>query len=377
MSRVSEEQVIEALQELIKIPTVSNNHEAIKQAYQYIESLLPPNVFDILYVEKENVLSQIITWKGVDYKKAKIVLNGHIDVIPADEADFIPRIEEGKMYGRGTADMKAGIISLVFSLIRLVEEGKKLDCALIITSDEEVGGRNGVGYFVNELGVSPQFVLVADGPRQDHLTITIKEKGVAWIEIISEGKAAHAARPWLGDNALNKLLLAIENIRTLVGKDDIDEWLSTATLSKIETQNHSHNRLPEDGRAVIDIRYTEDLAQNPHEILEKIKQNLPAGVHVNLLIGSAILNTDSTHKYIGILQEVMKNIRGEIIPLGFGHGASDGRYFADKNIPTVLIGPLGANWHAPNEWVDINSVHFLQESIYQFLLKIEGDIDLK
>ncbi|OGH65897.1 MAG: hypothetical protein A3B90_00045 [Candidatus Magasanikbacteria bacterium RIFCSPHIGHO2_02_FULL_41_13] len=373
----SQEQIISTLEELIKIPTVSSNYEEIKRAYKYIESLLPENTFDILYIEKENVISQIITFKGVNYKKAKIVLNGHIDVIPADEADFIPRIEDGKMYGRGTADMKAGIVSLVFSLIRLAEEEKKLDCALIITSDEEVGGRNGVGYLVNELGISPEFVLVADGPRHDHLTITIKEKGVAWIEIISEGKAAHAARPWLGDNALNKLLLAIDTIRTVVGKDDIDEWMSTATLSKIETQNHSYNRIPEDARAVIDIRYTEDLANNPHELLEKIKQNVPSGVHVNLLVGAAILNTDATHKYIAILQEVMKEVASKTIPLGFGHAASDGRYFADKNIPTVLVGPLGANWHAPNEWVNIKSVHFLQESIYQFLLKIEGDIQVE
>ncbi len=371
----SEQQIISALEELIKIPSISSNYEEIRRAYQYIESLLPSNIFDVIYLEKEGVISQIITFKSIDYKKAKIILNGHIDVIPADEADFIPRIENGKMYGRGTSDMKAGIVSMVFSLIRLGEEGKKLNCALVITSDEEVGGKNGVGYLVNEIGITSDFVLVADGPRHDQLTITIKEKGVAWIEIIAKGKAAHAARPWLGDNALNKLLVAIENIRTLVGKDDIDEWLSTATLSKIETQNHSNNRIPEDGRAIIDIRYTEDLAKSPNELLEKITQNLPEGVQVNLLMGAAILNTDSTHKYLSILQGVMKNVGGKTIPLGFGHGASDGRYFSDKNIPTVLVGPLGANWHAPNEWVDIKSVYFLEESIYQFLLAVELDLN--
>ncbi len=363
----SEEQLIHALEELIKIPTVSSNHAEIKKAYQYIESLLPPNVFDIFYVEKNNVVSQIITFRGVDYKKAKFVLNGHIDVIPAPDEDFIPKIIDGKMYGRGTADMKSGIVAMVFAFLRLAQEGKKLDCALVITSDEEVGGQNGVGYLVNELGLLPEFVLVADGPRQDHLTITIKEKGVAWIELVSEGKSAHAARPWLGDNALNKLLLAIENIRTLVGKKDTDEWLSTATLSKIETTNHSNNRIPSDGRAVIDIRYTEELAHNPQELLEKIKFNLPVGVSAQLLVGAAILNTDSNHTYVKILQDVMKKIGGETIPFGFGHAASDGRYFSDKKIPTVLVGPFGANWHAPNEWVDIQTVHFLHESIFQFL----------
>jgi succinyl-diaminopimelate desuccinylase len=375
MANFSEETILQTLIELIKIPSVTGHHAEIQKAYTFIESLFSKDMFSVFYEEKEGVISQIITFRGVNYKKAKYILSGHIDVIAADEADFLPRVEGEKLFGRGSADMKAGIVAFIFSLLRIAQEGKHYDCALVITPDEEVGGRNGVGYLVNEIGLDPEFVLVGDGPRYDCLTITTKEKGVAWIELFADGVAAHAARPWLGDNALNKLLFAIESVRTLVGKEDVDDWHSTATLSHVNTKNHSYNRVPENARAVIDIRFTEELADTPEALFSKIQRVLPLGVSAQLLVGGAILFTDESHPIIQKLQTIMQKVHHQTIPFGFGHGASDGRYFSAKNIPVVLIGPIGGAWHAPNEWVHIQSVFALVESTTAFLKEtVQGRI---
>ena len=364
------------LSDLIKLKTVTGNREEIKKLYDYIENLFSKDIFDISYYEHKGVLSQVISFKGVNWKKAKILLNGHVDVVPADDKEFVPRVEKEKIYGRGTADMKGGVVAMILALLRMADMGQKSDCALLLTSDEEIGGENGVGYLVKKEKLQPKFVLIADGPCQDELKITLKEKGILWLEIKTTGKASHAARPWLGQNALHILFEAIDNVRELVGKKEKDAWVSSAVTSRVETNNSTVNAVPSDARALIDIRFTEELAKTPDELLKKIQKIMPKNAEAKKIASGSILFTDKNHPYILKLQKVMKNISGGKIPFGFGHGGSDGRYFSGKKIPTVLIGSLGGNWHAANEWVDLNSVDFLEKSLFNFIKEISKDISL-
>lgn len=360
------------LVDIVAFKTISGNHEEVKKAYDYIEKLFPVELFDFQYIINNNFLSQVIAFRGVDWRNAKLIINGHIDVIDAPDNDFISRIENNIMYGRGTSDMKAGLVATISAMLRLAQEKKNIDCAFIITSDEEIGGDNGVGKLINEIGSNTKFVLVTDGPRHDQMLITTREKGILWLEVSVAGKASHAARPWLGKNAVHLLLDFLSELRDLVGRDEKDEWKSVITVSKIGTSNSTNNRVPSDAMAVVDIRFTEALANNKEELFEKIKNKTPEGIEVKIISGGGMINTDITNPYMVKLQEAMNISCGKEIPFGYGHAGSDGRFFSEKNIPVALIGTFGANWHAPNEWVDLNSLYSLEKSIFQFISNFDS-----
>lgn len=367
----NKEKLTNALVDLVKIKSVTGNQAEIKKVFDYIANLFPKDVFAVEYIEHENVLSQIIYFKGQNWRQAKFVLNGHIDVVQAEDAEFVPRIEGNKIYGRGTADMKSGAVAMVFALLRLVEQGKKPDCALILNSDEEIGGTNGVGYLVEKENLRPEFVLVADGSRQDQMTITHREKGIAWLEIFAIGKASHAARPWLGKNAIEILMEALQKIRDYVG-GGTDAWVSSVTISKIETSNSAYNCVPADARAVVDLRFTDDFAGTPEEVVKKLQQIMPDGVNVKKITGGSILNTDKNNPYLQKLHKIMNKVCDREVVFGFGHGASDARYFSSVGIPTALIGVFGGNWHGKGEWADLDTLVFVEEGIFEFLQEVDA-----
>ncbi len=357
----------QALIELVKFKTVTKNQDEVRKAFAYVESLLPPDVFDVHYIENNNVLDQVICWKGQDWRKSKVLINGHMDVVPADDAAFEPRQEGDMLYARGTSDMKGGLVAAVYTFLQLASENKQADCALLFTSDEEVGGPNGAGYITEHEPITSEFVLVVDGPRPNELTITTKEKGLAWIELQATGASAHCARPWFGNNALEKVMNAALRVKKEIDMGEADTWATTATVSILETPNTTTNKVPDKARAVIDIRFTEHKAQNPQELLEKVKKIVGDDATVHLMVSGAMVSTDLSSPYMQKLEKVAREIETEGVIFSYSHAAHDTRYFAGKGLPVALIGTRGANWHAEGEWVDLKSVHRLKELLYGFL----------
>lgn len=360
------EKMKNALADLIKFKSITGNRAEIKKVYDYVENLFPKDIFDCEYLENEGVVSQVIHFKGTNWREAKLLLSGHIDVVPANDEEFIPRVEDNKIYGRGSADMKGGVVAMIFAMLRLVEEEKKYDCALILNSDEEIGGYNGVGYLVAKENLRPGFVLCPDGPATNKLTIITKEKGVAWLQLSAEGKSAHASMSYLGKNAVESLFLAWQKICTIV-PPSADTWTTSAVMSHIETSNSGYNCVPSDARAVVDLRFTEDFALTLDEVLQKIKKVLPEGVSVKNIAYGEILRTNDNNPQVLKLQEIMNKVCGYDVQIGFSHGASDVRFFGSLGIPAALIGMFGANCHAPGEWANLEALVAMEESIFEFL----------
>ena len=356
---------IPILTELISFPTLTIDQTICKKGLEYIAGLFDSK-FEAKYFEHNGVFSQLIYPKGRDWQNLKILLNGHLDVVPGSPEIFKPRLEGNKIYGRGAADMKGGLAALICGFLEVASEKTDLNCGLLITCDEEVGGKNGAGYLVQEIGLKPEFVLIGDGPRTDRLSITLKEKGGAWIRLQAHGRSAHAARPWLGENALDKIIDAITKIKEFVGEIEENEWKSTYNLARLHTENITHNAVPDNAEAVIDIRFTEALAENPKELLEKIKKLLP-GIKVSALTEVALLKTDPEYAEIKLLRDIANTILEQDVPLVFGHGASDGRYFSELGIPVAIIGPIGGGWHAPGEWADVPSLRTLKNITREFI----------
>src|SRR3989344_2390628 len=239
-------------------------------------------------------------------------------------------------------------------MLELGKKDEQLDVVLLLNGDEEIGGENGAGYMVEEIGIRPQFVLCGDGPYKDSFDIVIKEKGGVWVELIAKGKTAHGAYVWEGENAIEKLLEAIQKIKKWVGEVRPNAWKSTINICVVETPNKTPNKVPADARAVLDIRFTEELAKTPDELLEKIRELVPE-VQVNALSKISLLFVEENNIFLQSFKRTAEEILKEEANFVFAHGATDARYFGEVGIPAVIFGAKGENMHAEGEWVDLDS----------------------
>lgn len=360
------ENIENILEKLVNFPTVTGNAAEMRSAFEYIASLFDKLPVAIEYIEQNGVRSQIIYQKGADWKNADMVLSGHLDVVPAEENEFASYIKNGKLFGRGAADMKSGLAAMIVGFQSALRAKSKKNIVLLITADEEIGGINGVGHIVNDLGMRGKFALVLDGPRHEEILITTKEKGGAWIEILAKGKGGHAARPWLGENAIDKLSGAIEQIKQAIGPIEPNAWKTTYNVALVETTNKAGNVIPEEARAVIDVRFTEAFAKTPDALVAKLQKIVPE-VALTARTKIALFRTSEKNASIKKLQCIATEVVGKKVEFGFGHGASDARYFAAQEIPAALLGPIGGNWHGRGEWVYLESVKKLAEIVRRFL----------
>lgn len=354
------------LTKLVSFRTTAENPEEIKKGFAYIAPLFDAKKFEIQLLEKNGKYSLLVSLKGKDALKPKVLLNGHFDVVPAESEDqYELRIEGNTAFGRGTADMKGMLVVLIEVMRELGSKKNPPDVALLATGDEEVGGEDGVGYAVKELGIRPDFVLCADATDKTR-KIVVKEKGGVWLELKARGKTAHGAYPWLGENAIEKLCGAIHQIQELAGAVEPEAWKSTVNVAKIETSNQTPNKVPADAVGILDVRFTEALAKTPDELLKKIRLLVPA-IGLKALTHVPLLFVDEQNPFIQKFQRISQEVCGEPVPFAFEHGATDARYFGEIGIPAIIFGGVGGNFHAAREWVDLESLEADKKILLRFL----------
>jgi succinyl-diaminopimelate desuccinylase len=148
-------------------------------------------------------------------------LNGHFDVVPASRGwtrdPFGAEVADGRIYGRGACDMKAGIAAAVFAAEALRRAGVETEGAIEIsgTVDEESGGYAGVAYLCRTGRVTAEntdFAIIPEPLNVDR--ICVGHRGVYWFEVVTHGRIAHGSMPYLGHSAIDDLGAILEAIRT-------------------------------------------------------------------------------------------------------------------------------------------------------------------
>jgi succinyl-diaminopimelate desuccinylase len=207
-------------QALVRIPTVNPPGEAYRPCAELLGGRLAARGFEIAYIRGGGVVGD-----SEAYPRTNVVarieggapgptvhFNGHIDVVEAGAGwtrePFGAAVEDGRIYGRGTCDMKGGLAAAVIAVEALIEEADGFPGALEIsgTVDEESGGYAGVAYLARQGRFSK--------PNVDHVIIPeplnvdrvcLGHRGVWWAEIETEGKTAHGSMPFLGDCAVRHM----------------------------------------------------------------------------------------------------------------------------------------------------------------------------
>ncbi len=359
------EELLELVFNLIRFKTIASNEDELKKIIDFTENYLKDN--KLLKIEKFKVNNKYnLIAKISDEVKVYFVV--HLDVVDAKEEQFNPYLDGDKIVGRGALDMKGPAATVLYLFRNL---NKFIPIGLIATTDEEVGSLNGVKYITENMDIKSDVVVIPDGGED--FNIITKGKGAFHFRVKSYGKSAHGSTTWLGVNAVDKLLEFYKELKNIIleykdSNEDIENnWYNTLNLGKIEG-GVKVNVVPDYAYAEIDIRFTEkytlDNIYNVVDYLTK-KHNLELEV---LSTGSPV-SIDLNNKYLEKFIQSYKEILGEP-KFSVEHGATDGRFFAAKNIPVITIYPQGQGLHSDYEWVSLSSLVTLFKLFYNFILKI-------
>jgi len=295
-----------------------------------------------------------------------VVLNAHLDVVPALADQFRPRRDANLLYARGAQDMKVtGLVqSLVFSELA---GSLPYPLGLQLVTDEEVGGRDGTLHQL-EQGVSSEFVIIGE---TSGLQIVTESKGILRLNLIARGKGAHGAYPWLGDNALLKLNRTVDKLLTRYPVPAGEQWRTTVNLASVSTANQARNQVPADAEAWLDIRFP---AADP-DLYGATREQVTAYLQGFCEHGvtAVVATADQPHR--ARLDSVeIDALRRAARAQGYSgdflrkHGSGDSRFYGERGMNSVAFGTGGAGQHGPDEYVDVTTIGPYYQALRAFLL---------
>lgn len=352
------EHIVQLTRDLILIESTDARPDERHRCFQLILNHLEeiPGL-TLRCLEKNGYESLVVLPEGC--RRPEILFCGHLDVVEHPESDsYRSEVRDGRIYGPGAGDMKGQLAILVQLMRHLWREHPGLPVGLAITSDEERGGESGVKFLVEEAGIDAGVAVIPDGGSLTE--IILEEKGIIHLRLRAGGTAAHAARPWLGENALEQLIKDIDKVQRKIfqplAPDQVDpddpstHWHPTCTTTKMETPNDSPNCIPELAEAVLDIRFVP-----PHtgeSLLAAIREHLSPGVSAAPIVIAEPTHLAPDDDFI----EITSAVTGEPARLTRACGGSDGRFFFAKGIPVMLSRPNVGNLHGRDEWIEIDSM---------------------
>lgn len=349
----------EILRKLVAFRTVTGDETAAHQALDYVANFITNRGMHVARYDSNGFESLVATVQPGS-KTPKVLLTAHIDVVPAPDELFELREENNKLYGRGVLDMKCAIAVYLQIVDDLKEHLPDYDFGIMITSDEECGGKNGIENLVKE-GYLPEVCILPDGG--DNWQIQLYSKGFMYIRITVQGKPAHGSRPWLGRNANLALLNIIHEAQALF--PDAGPETNTFNLGIINGGG-AVNQVSDYAEAVIDIRV---ISESERARLTKALEQICAKHHGELTIelNGGVSEFSLENKYIAPFAELITQITGVKVMGSRTLGSNDARYFAIKNVPCISFYPTGGGHHGPEEWLDKKAFEQMHDIMRAYL----------
>jgi succinyl-diaminopimelate desuccinylase len=351
--------VKQLLKDLIAID--SSTKEGANAAVEFCRKWLVDHQLPVVLLEN-NGYKMLVCEIGSGGKT--LIWNGHVDVVSGNPQQFVPLELDGKLYGRGAADMKAGVVAMMCAMVPLKEKAIGSRIQLQIVSDEETGGFYGSGYLA-EQGYKGDFVICSE-PTQ--LGIGLQAKGILQLDIEVKGKAAHGSRPWEGVNAIEKAMEMYRDILQLPFAKESSALYSSPSINLAKIHGGEvYNKVPDRCVLSLDIRFLP--TQTTETILQEIKGI--AGEHVMLHMYGEPVRTEINNPFIHSLRPLIEKYTDKPAVVFGQHGSADTRFFSFYDIPAIEFGPSGAHWHGDEEYVEIESVEIYKQMLIEFALQFD------
>lgn len=377
MKHFTEEEKIKILADLIAIKSVNENEIEVAN---YLKDLFAEYGIESKIVPVTDTRVNLVAEIGSGHPD--IGISGHMDVVsPGDESEwtsdpFTLTERDGKLYGRGTNDMKAGLVNLALVMIELKEnhELKNGTVRFMATTGEEVGGAGSKKLYEEGYMDDVDYLWVAE---PSHDTIIYSHKGSLNFKVTSFGEAAHSSMPDQGYNAINplmKFLLELdEKLNSDTRSNDVLGKLVMSTT--IFNAGNQVNSIPE--RAVTEINVRTIPEFNNDEVIEIFKKtaekynNEGAKIQVDVTMSLPSVFTTGQNDMVELAKELGKKHLGLDISLKGSPGVTDASNLLrgkDENFPFMMFGPGESKMaHKTDEYV-YKDYYFAFFDIYKELI---------
>lgn len=335
------------LRKLIAIRSYSRDVTANARLLDVVEKELKPYL-SVKRFSSNGHPSLVATTRNI--KTPRLLLMAHTDVVPGADALFRLQKRGNKFEGRGVIDMKFAIACYVKLAKELGKNIRAYNFAILLTSDEEIGGFDGTEQFLKK-GYKPEFVFLPDGGM--NWQVVRGSKGIWHLDFEAKGKSAHAAYPWHGKSPIMTFFQFLQELQKEFHNSQCDNknhYHNTLTISRI-SGGEAINQVPGQVSASVDIRHVpettkKDLEKRIHRIMKKYK-----GITLIERAHGHAHTLDLNHPY---MQEYMRIAKAENVKISdtFAHGTSDARFFAEQGIQVLTVSPRGGGHHSDGEWMD-------------------------
>jgi succinyl-diaminopimelate desuccinylase len=298
-----------------------------------------------------------------------VVFHGHLDVVPAREGQFSPRVDGDRLIGRGAYDMKGALAAMMYALKDAAAQDD-IRVRLVCVPDEESEDvtRRATDVLVKG-GLRGDFALTGE-PTDLH--IGVQAKGVLAARVLVSGTAAHGSTPWLGDNAILKAHDAFRRIETLPFSRESSDLFDRPSINLARiVGGDAFNKVPDACTMDVDIRFLPN--QRPDEILEQIRAIGDLEI-LKTFIRAPTMVSRSNPYVLALCDAVGRSIEGDALSVG-RDGASDVIYFVEAGIPAVEFGPVGGGHHGPHEWVSLSSLARYRRALGDFVRNLPAWLD--
>ncbi len=346
------------------------------------------------YLEDAGIRTEMVT---VDPAKPNIVaeipgvgdstllFNGHLDTVPYDEEawEYDPNgaVEGDRIYGRGATDMKGPLAAMLAVMRAFAERSIEppVNLALAVVSDEEVPSEAGVGALSDKEMLDADACVIGETTCEaGRFSLTVADKGSIWLTLEATGEAAHGSRPVMGDNAIDAVYRAVEDLRTSLAQRpiEIDAALEPTIEESIEyyeptvgeaaaerlfrypTVNlgriaggESINAVPERAEAGLDVRLTASV--DTESVLADIRTCLDRHKGVRITESSWSVGTyePAGAPLVRATEETATAVIGERVFLRSATGGGDAKRLRNAGISTVEFGVGTETVHAVDEFI--------------------------
>ncbi len=375
---------IQLAQKLVRCPSVT---PAEGGALDLLQDELGKLGFDckrLPFGEGEKRIDNLFARRGTD--GPHFAFAGHTDVVPVGDITkwqhdpFGGALVDGKLYGRGAADMKGGVAAFVAAVAMFDATEQAGSISLIITGDEEGDADFGTVKMVEWLKANeqvPDVCVVGEPTNPVCLGEVIKNgrRGSLSCHLRVDGVQGHVAYPHLADNPITRLLamLAPVNGTALDGGNDYFDP-STANVTSIDTSNDAGNVIPVTVEARFNIRFntehkSEDLIGWLEEHFDRIGGQWTANWRV-----SALPFVTPAGRLTELMQGAILSVTGQTPALSTSGGTSDAR-FITTICPVAEFGLVGQTMHQVDEHVDAADIDQLAKIYHQMLVRFfEGEV---
>ncbi len=354
--------VISLLADLVRIPSVCGEEGKIAEfiANWLTENGLPSEILQVK-PGRPNVLSRV----KAEREGPCLMLNGHMDTVAPgigwEHDPFGAEIESGRMYGRGTVDMKSGLASMLSAVAECNREGlpKKGEVILAAVVDEEAFDLG--SYALVQRGITKGVDLAMVSEASD-LNVVTAHRGRTVMQVVIHGKPAHSMWPRHGVSAIAGGATIVNAISELSSPTHPKMGHSTVNVLKIEGGQEEVMLVPDRCRIVIDRclvpgHNSKDALEDLNTMIKKLGIDAEATFIDRETPFCEPFEIPNDNKYVQLVVGAAARVLGKTPEIDFHEGPCDSCILVNQGkVPTLEFGPSGGRLHESDEFVNLESV---------------------